>query len=67
MKPLQKVEYSREELQQAYLKWATGTPEWRSEEWDHYCDVRDGLPLGTTKSHKIDRYPSHLSQREMWN
>jgi hypothetical protein len=45
------------ELQTAYLAWASTSfdesPNARDEAWHKYCDIRDGMPEGTSKNRKI--------------
>lgn len=52
-----KVKYSRAQFQEAYRAWSGLSPDRfleRQAAWDCYCDVRDGLPSGT--SAKIRQY-----------
>lgn len=45
------IPYTPEQVQRAYLAWTRIPPE-REEQrltaWNLYCDIRDGLPLGTS-------------------
>lgn len=43
------IPYSYKQFLDAYNAWQRKMPEQRSEEWFHYCDIRDGLPLGKSK------------------
>lgn len=42
--------HNNEALQMAYESWAHGIPGRREEQWDVYCDIRDGFAIGTNKS-----------------
>jgi len=48
------VKYPSEEVYARYLGWATN-PGRREDLWDLYCDVRDGVPLGTNKKIETSR------------
>lgn len=46
-----RVKYTAKQLQEAYSSWSKLDPEkhdLRMAAWHRYCDVRDGLPLGTS-------------------
>ena len=53
--------YTREQYLSAYAEWAMTDPDdqyARSSAWDKYCDMRDNVPLGTSKMFRIygDRF-----------
>lgn len=58
---MKKPNYTHEELIEAYLAWVNAKPP-RTEQWHHYCDVRDGLPLG--KSEEIFEYRLYRKEEE---
>lgn len=46
-----RVKYTQKQLQEAYSTWSRLDPDkfdQRMAAWHRYCDVRDGLPLGTS-------------------
>jgi hypothetical protein len=46
-----RVKYTAKQLQECYQAWSRLDPEkidLRTAAWHRYCDVRDGLPLGTS-------------------
>ncbi len=52
-KPKKLVEYSQDELREAFQLWAGLPSDFEMERvkaWENYCDVRDGLPKGTTRA-----------------
>jgi hypothetical protein len=54
---LKKIRYSPEQVRDAYLAWTripTSKEDQRLTAWNLYCDLRDGLPLGT--SAKVHAY-----------
>lgn len=52
--------YSHAELQEAYENWVN-TPSYKTKArlraFEFYCDIRDGLPVGTTALRRIEREP----------
>jgi hypothetical protein len=47
------VEYSGDELREAFQLWAGLPTDFELERvraWENYCDIRDGLPKGTTRA-----------------
>ncbi len=49
----QKGFHTSEILQMVYDAWADAAPSQRTDEWDFYCDVRDGFALGTNKAIRL--------------
>lgn len=64
MENFNKVNYTYEELKNAYLRWVNGVPTLREKEWNEYCDIRDRLPLGTTQKRSIKTW---LREEKLWN
>lgn len=58
-----KVEYTDDQIKAAYLAWTAtrkAEPSWaelkhRESKWNEYCDVRDGVPLGTYAAQDKER------------
>ena len=60
--------YSQAELQQAYEAWVntpTHKTRARLKAFEVYCDVRDGLPIGTTAMRRLEREPIG-DERVVW-
>lgn len=42
-------QYTSEEIWNSYQAWVSAWDKKRDEEWDEYCDARDGVPKGTNR------------------
>jgi hypothetical protein len=61
---MKRVRYTEAEFQAAYQAWCDlfdsisgshARMDARIAAWDHYCDVRDSLPLGTSRTRRLVR------------
>lgn len=52
------VKYTHDELQKAYVAWVNAKQQDRNRLWNVYCDIRDGVAVGTNQA----RYDDHINR-----
>ncbi len=56
------MKYTQEDLQKAYTDWQDAPKDQREDLWFKYCDIRDGLSLGTHKANDGEKKRKHVEQ-----
>lgn len=65
---LERVEYTHTDLVRAYLNWVNLSPyQDRNHAWNIYCDVRDGMPVGTNSRLPEIDYIANKKKFAEWN